>query len=276
VHDFTGESPVDDRAFAGFKLQYESRHLDQAPHATVRSYGRQESIEINTAYGQERFTLHLALPRDAKPPYQTVVVFPTAAGLYQRSVAGSFTFDYLIRSGRAVAYPVYKSTFERHDDLGSEFPNQTAAYRDHVMMWSKDVQTTVDYLETRADIAHDKMAYLGLGWGAAMGPIVTATEPRFGVAIFQNGGFYAQRSLPEADAVNFAPRVRIPTLMLNGQYDRFFPVDRSQRFLFNLLGVRDADKRWVLYPTDQGLPRQKMIADTVGWIDRYFGRVAVR
>jgi hypothetical protein len=64
--------------------------------------------------------------------------------------------------------------------------------------------------------------------------------------------------------------------MLNGRYDLFFPVDVSQRFMFNLLGVREPDRRWVVYETGHNLPRQQMTTETLDWLDRHFGRVAVR
>jgi dienelactone hydrolase len=107
------------------------------------------------------------------------------------------------------------------------------------------VQRTVDYLETRSDIAHDKIGYLGISWGSAMGTIMVAAEPRFSLAIFHVGGFYSQHARPEVEAINFAPRVKVPSLMLNGKYDLFFPVDVSQRFMFNRLGVGGPYKRGV-------------------------------
>jgi eukaryotic-like serine/threonine-protein kinase len=70
--------------------------------------------------------------------------------------------------------------------------------------------------------------------------------------------------------------VRVPTLMLNGRYDLFFPVDVSQRFVFNLLGVREPDKRWVVYETGHNIPRPQTITETLEWLDRYFGAVTVR
>jgi len=143
-------------------------------------------------------------------------------------------------------------------------------------MWSKDLQRTVDYLETRSDVAHDKIGYLGRSWGAAMGTIMVATEPRLKLAILNVGGFYAQRARPEVEAINFAPRVVVPTLMLNGRYDFFFPVDSSQRFMFQLIGVAEPHKRWVVYDTSHNLPRQEMIDETLAWLDRYFGRIAIQ
>jgi hypothetical protein len=60
--------------------------------------------------------------------------------------------------------------------------------------------------------------------------IVLAVEPRISIGIIASGNFYLQPSLPEVDPVNFAPRVKIPVLMLNGRLDfsTRHPCRRSQ------------------------------------------------
>jgi len=283
--DFSRERPVSDDVFNAFRALYAYDRGDLAPVVravddTPRDW-RHETVEIQAAYGGERFAVHLFLPKRAQPPFQTVVFFPGINALHQRSSEEGLARllegqGFLIQSGRAIAYPIYKATHERASDLTSDFPSMTALFRDHVIMWSKDVQRTVDYLETRLDIAHDKIGYVGLSWGGAMGTIMVASEPRFRLAIFYVGGFYSQRARPEVEAINFAPRVTVPSLMLNGRYDLFFPVDVSQRFMFDLLGVPKTHKRWVVYETGHNLPRQEVITETLAWMDRYFGPVAIR
>jgi serine/threonine protein kinase/dienelactone hydrolase len=284
LRDFSRERPVSDELFQAFKAQYAYDRGDLAPVVraaddTPRDW-RHETVEISAAYGGERYVVHLYLPKRANPPFQTLVFFPGITALHERSSAADGglapSLDFVIRSGRAVACPIYKATYERGDDLTSDFPAMTTLFRDHVIMWSKDVQRTIDYLETRSDIAHDKIGYLGLSWGGAMGTIMVAAEPRFKLAVFLVGGFYSQRARPEVEAINFAPRVMVPSLMLNGRYDLFFPVDVSQRFMFDLLGVSEPAKRWVVYETGHALPRQEMISETLAWLDRYFGPVTVR
>ena len=105
---------------------------------------------------------------------------------------------------------------------------------------------------------------------------MVATEPRLKLAIFYVGGFYFQRARPEAEAINFAPRVRVPSLMLNGRFDFFYPVETSQQFMFDLLGVPAADKNWLVYDTSHGLPRDETVRETLTWLDRYFGPVTFR
>ncbi len=54
-------------------------------------------------------------------------------------------------------------------------------------------------------------------------------------------------SLPEADPLHFAPRVRVPVLMLNGRHDYLYPVQTSQLPLLRILGTREQDKKHVLF-----------------------------
>ena len=94
-------------------------------------------------------------------------------------------------------------------------------------------------------------------------------ETRFKAVILAMSGLYFQRALPEADQINFAPRVIAPVLMLNGRYDFFFPVETSQKHLFQLLGTDKEHKRHVIYDTGHNLPRAEFIKETLAWLDRH-------
>jgi hypothetical protein len=52
--------------------------------------------------------------------------------------------------------------------------------------------------------------------------------------------------------------------MLSGRYDFFFPVDASQKPMFDLLGTPEKHKRHVLFDTGHGIPRLEMIRETLG------------
>jgi hypothetical protein len=76
----------------------------------------------------------------------------------------------MLKSGRAVLFPVYKGTFERGGGPKPIYwPNTSSTYRDNVIFWAKDLSRSVDYLESRPDINSNKLAYEGYSWGAAMG-----------------------------------------------------------------------------------------------------------
>ena len=80
---------------------------------------RIEKVSYAAAYGDERIPAYLFLPKNAKPPYQVMVSWGSA-GLYERSSTTTTDFDrytFIVRSGRAFLYPIYKSMFERADGL---------------------------------------------------------------------------------------------------------------------------------------------------------------
>ena len=60
-----------------------------------------------------------------------------------------------------------------------------------------------------------------------------------------------------------------PTLMINGEFDFFFPVETSQKPLHDLLGVEEEDKRYVVYPGSHSVPRTELIREVLQWLDRY-------
>jgi hypothetical protein len=74
---------------------------------------------IDAPYGDERFAVYMFLPTNVEPPYQTTIIFPNGAAVFP----GSFDewptegFDYLVMSGRAVAFPILDETFERNTGL---------------------------------------------------------------------------------------------------------------------------------------------------------------
>jgi formylglycine-generating enzyme required for sulfatase activity/tRNA A-37 threonylcarbamoyl transferase component Bud32/dienelactone hydrolase len=279
ARDYDSEKPVPDQVFEVYKSLYS---YDKTPlHAVVESSQQAqdwklEKISYDAAYGKERITAYLFLPHNLKPPFQTVVYFPGASALYERSSAAlshwDSDFDFIIKSGRAVMFPVYKGTFERFNDYSSH-PQTSSFYRDNVIACSKDLGRSIDYLETRPDIDRQKLAYEGYSWGAAMGAILPAMEERLKALVLIGPGFYMQKRFPAADQINFAPRVKAPVLMLNGRYDFIFPANSSQEPMFRLLGTPAEDKRRILYDSGHDIPRPDMIKETLNWLDHYLGPV---
>jgi pimeloyl-ACP methyl ester carboxylesterase len=181
--------------------------------------------------------------------------------------------DFVPKSGRALVFPIYKSTFERRDDLRSDRPQTTAYWRDHMIAWSKDLGRSLDYVGTRKDIDPTKMAYIGYSWGADDAPIFLTVENRIKAAILVGGGFQFDQTLPEVDVINFITRLKIPVLMLNGRYDSFTPMDSSQVPYFRFLGTPEKDKRHIIYDSGHVPPRKEFIRETLDWLDKYLGPV---
>jgi dienelactone hydrolase len=182
--------------------------------------------------------------------------------------------DYVIKSGRAVIYPVYQKLYERRAAVVT-LPGPTLQ-RQVLVDWRKDVGRSIDYLETRDDIDKTRIGYLGVSQGSAYGVVLTALEDRFKAVVFLDGGMFQQTSgLAGLDQVDFAPRLTKPVLMVNGRYDATFPYDSAQLPFFRMLGTAAADKRHVVFdtPHDVRLRRTDLVREVLDWYDKYLGRV---
>ncbi|MBK7093237.1 MAG: protein kinase [bacterium] len=276
--DFRVEKPVPDEVFNFFLRQF---HYDPTPlNAEIvaeepTNVGIRQTIHFAAAYGGEQMIAYLYLPPKLTNPLQTVVLFPGSLAIHSTTVGPSELrrSEFIVKSGRALLLPIYKGTYQRGDELNSDYPEPTAFYRDHVIMWGKDLARSIDYLETRNDIDLCKLAYYGISWGGAMGAIMPAIEKRINLVILYVAGMVFQRSLPEADQINYVSRVTQPTLMLNGELDFFFPAETSQKPMFDLLGTPPEYKKYISYPLGHSVPRNEHIKEVLAWLDRYFGPV---
>jgi serine/threonine protein kinase/dienelactone hydrolase len=287
IRDYRKEEPVADSIFDVYRTQfaYDATELnaiveerDDSAEDWVR-----EKVTFDTAYPGERVIAQLFLPKNATPPFQTVIYYPGSNAVYTDKPLGAelrefkWNLAYLVKNGRAVMYPVYKGTYERAADqiLEIHLPGEKYqhAHREYLIKWVKDFSRSVDYLTTRPDIDSEKLAYYGFSWGGLVGPVIMAVEERIAASILNLGGFASYSELPEVHGLNYAPRVRIPTLMLNGRYDQTFPLETDVMVLHDLLGTTEADKRLIVYDSDHFIPTKEKVKETLAWLDRYLGMV---
>ncbi|HXW07148.1 MAG TPA: protein kinase [Vicinamibacterales bacterium] len=284
TRNYAKEQPVPEHVFRAYQALYA---YDRVPlNPTIESVDTSEAdwtrekITFTAAYGNERMTAYLFLPKQTgPPPYQTVVHFPGAESLFVRSsdrLVEMSRIDFLLKSGRAVLWPIYSGTYERQDGMQTYFPDTSIRYRDRVIQWAKDLGRSIDYLDTRPEIDHDALAYYGFSWGGCMGAILPAVENRLKVSILMGPGLYLEAARPEVDQINFAPRVTIPTLILDGRDDFVFPRETSQEPFYRLLGTPKEHKRLVLLEGGHSVPRHHLIRESLDWLDRYFGEVQRR
>ena len=240
-----------------------------------------EKVSFTAAYGGERMQAYLFLPKRARKPYQAVVFWPGAGaemvassergrGLLYRS-----TFDFVVRDGRAVIYPVLKGTYERGGgkagaaDYFANLDEKFANSSDMHVMDAKDVSRSIDYLESRDDIDRDRIAFMGYSWGAMMGSLPCACEKRVKTGILLSGAM----AFPLV--AGWAARVTIPMLMINGRFD-YLGFERTQLPLFRAFATPAQHKRQLVYETDHGLSgfEKEVVAGSLGWLDTYLGPVA--
>ena len=277
TRDYRVLRPIPGELFENYRRAYGyDRHPLNArliPGARESADWRREDVTITTASGAGDMRVFLFLPRRAAPPYETVVFIPGSNALRTRSFDQFplMPFDYLVKSGRAVAFPELLGTFARETRLQDTTANESATYREHVIAWVRDASRTIDYLETRQDLALERLAFVGLSWGGRMGAIFPAIDRRVRVQVLQNGGFSLQAALPDVDQVNFASRVTIPTLMLNGTHDFYFPIESSQRPMYRAFGTPEALKQLKHFDGGHNIPRAELIKETLAWLDRFQG-----
>lgn len=241
--------PVSDEVFRAYRAMFS---YDRTPlHSAVESveeteHRRKEKISFDAAYGNERVIGYLYLPKNSSPPLQTVVYCPSLVAFYFRgNQYMEFPFiNFLLLSGRAVMYPVYKGTYER--GTGAAWEGRSAE-RDVILQWGKDLGRSLDYLETRSDIDAARLAFYGFSMGGYWGPIFTQVDQRFKVSVLLSAGLSPDIPLPEVDAVHYLPRNHVPTLLIDGHDDYIIPVETNQKPLFRLLCTWPQDKRYVIF-----------------------------
>jgi dienelactone hydrolase len=274
-YDFAQVEPVSDEIFEVFAdlYAYEPFDLDARVEETDEDarHWRRETVSFDPAYEGERVLAHLFLPRNSSPPWQAVIFRPGGSVNWLTSIEDyrSSVPEYLPRSGRVVVVPAYWGTLERR--------GEGRRGRERLTRQVQDLLRTVDYLETRPDIDVEQLAYVGLSAGGEYGALFVAMEQRFKAAVLLAGGFHDQHMLGEPRENNpwhYAPRVHVPTLMVNGDNDFTLPIETAQKPLFNLLGTDPEHKRHVVLAGGHiPFEQNAVVRETLDWLDRYLGPV---
>jgi dienelactone hydrolase/predicted Ser/Thr protein kinase len=288
ARDFYKEKPVSDEIFRVYKEQFAYDPHDLKAVVEKREERPSwvtEKVSFDASYANERMIAWLFLPKNATPPYQTVIYFPGSNATWYDSseiIEGSRhvdNFNFFVANGRAVLWPVYKGTFERkkgfEDSRTLHGGDESHRYVEYLVQVIKDFKRSVDYLESRKDIDFGKLAFMGVSWGGRLGNIIPAVEERLKASIIYVGGLNEESNArPEADEINYITRVRVPTLMLNGKYDvHAFPYERAVKPMYDLLGTAKEDKQLALLETDHFIPRNDLVKHTLAWLDKYLGPV---
>jgi predicted esterase len=274
--DYYRVTPVSNQVFDVYRglYAYDKKPLNPVVESVAEDSDlwRRERIRFRAPYGNEEIIAYLFLPKQGKPPYQSVIYMADGGTLRRGSGETIQPEHFILRSGRAMLYPIYKGTLDRYVSMSPD----PLALRDMTITWGKDLGSAIDYLETRPDIDAARLAYLGHSMGTRFAPMMLATERRFKTAILLAGAMRPAGALPEADPVNFLPRVTIPLLYVTGEYDALYPVYVAQKPFFDLLGTTPENKRHVILPVGHQIlvpeARTTVIKEVLDWLDRYLGR----
>jgi eukaryotic-like serine/threonine-protein kinase len=281
VPNWSAIAAVSDETFEAYRslYAYEPAPLRAASEATetFRSWTR-ERITFDAGYDGARMVLYLYLPLNGSPPYQTVMYFPAAEAWITDSAFG-MPLEWLIKSGRAVAAPVLRGTYERRDGLGwmgsLSDGAMTVPGRDAFVKVVKDARRSVDYLTSRPDIDADHIGYYGVSIGSSFAPQILALEPRFRVAVLSLAGLFASTPSwrPELRPTAFLPRVTIPVLVFSGDLDTTFPLETAAKPFFEMLGTPIADKQQIIVPGGHAVLTNTQARKTIEFLEQRFGPV---
>jgi eukaryotic-like serine/threonine-protein kinase len=277
VRDPASEKPASDETFRAWRNAYA---YDASPlNAKVElvddssEYYRKEKVTLAAAYGGERFAAWLFLPKNAAPPYQTVVYYPSGEGqmIHNSDWLGpQRQLQFIIRSGRALLHPIYQGTYERIH----ERPAGPAAVRELLIQRVKDLGRSIDYIAARQEFDISRLAYYGISMGCREGIAAVPMEPRIRAALMVACGIPQSRYPDGTDAVDFAPRFKVPVLLMDGRDDFTFPYTTSQLPLFHLFGTPEKNKQLMMH--DGGHISDftpEMLRTALDWLDRYLGPV---
>jgi formylglycine-generating enzyme required for sulfatase activity/tRNA A-37 threonylcarbamoyl transferase component Bud32/predicted esterase len=236
-------SPVDEATFYSFlsHYQYDKKPLNVEIVETLETEDwRREKVTF-AGVGRDRIIAYVYLPKRAAKPFQCINFAPGSDFFLSRSAPEyvEWVLPAQIKAGRAVMALVPTGAVERPHDPDYVWPEiHTVKWRDRTVLHVTEYSIGLDYLATRDDIDMNKLAHIGFSWGAGVfGVVYTALEDRYSSVILIAGSIWPQdRSmLPEANPINFAPRIQVPKLMLHGKSDEAMAYKTRALPLFNLL-----------------------------------------
>ena len=222
--------PVDDATYRSLlrHYAYDRTPLDAriAERVSTRDWTR-ETIRIAGPW-RDPTVVYLYLPIRASRPLQTIAFVP-GSNTFLEAVSSEETARIMaphVKAGRAVFTVLFKGMVGRpwEADHVAASPG-SVQYRQELVMHATELRRSLDYLETRSDVDLTRLGYVGFSLGSGSWLSLAAVERRFRSVVLVGGGIDETfvSALPEASAVNFAPRIAAPTLLLNGRYDEEHP-----------------------------------------------------
>lgn len=227
----------------------------------------------------------LFLPKNAPGPLQSILFFPpgdsyTGGFPSDRIDITRYNIDFIVRSGRALIWPILSGTHERFR-ASDKRDRDAVMKRWHAINVRRRNETgmLIDYLQSNGEFDAARVGLLAASFGATfVAPSVLATESRIKAAVLISSSLAGVSPKRVPDLVNpntYWPRVRAPVLTLNGRYDINVPYSPHGNPLVDLVGTAEGDKRSVYYDASHWpLPEHRVRNDTLEWFDRYLGTPA--
>ena len=280
VRDFLNTEDVSDDVFKYYLSQYDYEYSDKkitTENIDSLSNGIVvEKYQMPAGYGdgKEILTGYVFYDKNINEKYKPIIYFPGSNALHTPedvNMVESFPSRmlYLLKEGYALVHPIYKSTYSRQDEQRSDYGDMSDQYKNHVIMWGKDYKKSIDYIFTRKDFDSSKLSYHGISWGGFMANILLPLDERVKSAVLLVAGLEFQKCKKEVDAHYYTRRIKIPTIMLNGKFDQYFPYETSQIPMYKLIDVKEENKKHFIYESGHYVPRNELIKQHLEWLNKY-------
>ncbi len=270
-------TPVDDKTFGEYRRRYE--YKPEPLNANV--IGRIETADwtretITYVVAGKTVPAYLYLPKGFSRPLQAIHYAPAGDVVYgYRTLPHSIEVNLapLIRSGRAVFSVELEGFLGRPHPPGWTYPDREQDEEvEYIVAQVTEMRRGLDYLETRPDIDHSRIALLGISAGGGPGVFVSALESRYRSVIFGGSGISTSelRYAPAASRVNFVSRITAPKLLFQGRYDEDTSLKSEAEPMFRLFRE---PKRLEIFEGGHIAPLDVSVRVFTRWLDETMGPV---
>jgi formylglycine-generating enzyme required for sulfatase activity len=268
---------VGDKTFAEFGSRYDYPKSPLNARVIERVETREWTREkISYDVAGSTVIAYLYLPSGFRRPLQVIHWAPASdVDNGYRTLPASLESQLapFIRGGRAVFSVLLEGYVGRPRPSGSEEPDtRSNEYVDYVVRRVTEMRRGLDYLETRPDVDHSRIAFMVPSAGSWTGLILTGVEHRYRSILFIATGI-RQSSVsdaPAANKINFAPRITGPKMMLQGRYDERMSLKSEAEPLFHLMRE---PKRLQVFDGPHVPPNDVYITAVKKWFDETLGPV---
>jgi dienelactone hydrolase len=212
----------------------------------------------------------VAVPKDGASRHPLIVLVDGIGGWKERWWSatswnrGRVLIDSLLAAGFAVAMADAPAsgerTFENDFVTAESFIRDLPKWREMGIRNAVETRRLIDLVSLRADVDSRRIGMLGLSHGGMMTFAITASDARIKAAV---AGLTPMQNIPDVLLpTTYAPRVRVPLLVLAGLKDTWYTRDQVER-AFATVGA--TDRKLVWYDVGHRVPE-----DYAGEATRWF------
>ncbi len=269
--------PVDDKTFAEFARRYDYRPEPLNAQVIERLETPDWTREkITFTASGKTVPAYLYLPKGFRRPLQVIQYAPAGDVVHgYRTLPHSIEvwLGPIVRAGRAVFSVELEGFLGRPHPPDWVFPpRDSAEYVDFIVQNVTEMRRGLDYLESRSDIDHSRVALYGLSAGGGPGVFVTALDTRYRSVMFAGSGISRSETqyAAAANRINFVSRIRQPKFLLDGRYDEDTPLETETMPMFRLMRE---PKRLQIYDGTHAPPAEILVPTLTKWFDETMGPV---